>query len=187
MNARLARLMFSSAISQNFVILRLARESGEPKDPSSFFLSLIAIFRRSANFTCHRVSFRKLFAPEKSAVHSCANNKNSVILSEAKDPSSFLLSLIPILGRTVNASRHKASRRKLCAPKKSAVRLSATNKNIVILSEAKDPSFFSLSTTAILGVLFPARPQWLLSSIFSPPFSVPLCLRGKSLFAGARQ
>ena len=34
MNARLARLMFSSAISQNFVILRLARESGEPKDPS---------------------------------------------------------------------------------------------------------------------------------------------------------
>ena len=73
------------------------------------------------------------------------------------------------------------------APAARSSALSTTNKNIVILSAAKYPSCFSLSPTAILDVLFPARPQWFLSSIFSPPFSVPLCLRGKSLFAGAYQ
>ena len=148
MNARLARLMFSSAISQNFVILRLARESGEPKDPSSFFLSLIAILRRSANSTCHRVSFRKLFAPEKSAVHSCATYENSVILSEAKDPSFFSLSTAAIFRTRFSVPRQRFP--------------------------------FSASPSSV-------PPQWRPFLAFSPPFSVPLCLRGKSLFAGARQ
>ena len=65
----------------------------------------------------------------------------------------------------------------------------------------KDPSFFSLSTAAIFRTRFSAPPQrfpfsaspssvppqWRPLLAFSPPFSVPPCLRGKSLFAGAYQ